>query len=302
MKRRDFIQYGGAITAAALMPLSCWSGPDQETYPMGLQLYTVRDFMERDPIGTLLRLKAMGYTHFESYGFDTQTGQYYGMTPKEFKGQLDALGLSTTSGHYGFADQFDRSHEHLMDYTDRCIEGALAIDDQYIVWPILREAHHSLLGYQQLAEKLNLIGERCKAAGVGFAYHNFGYDFAQYDGVMGYDVVLHDTQADLVQMEVDFYWVMHAGVISPRALIEKAPGRFPLWHIKDMDKITRDYTEMGNGSIDYKNLLPDPKRSGLMHYYVEQGGNFLINSMESVKQSARYVDQELGHLFRATTR
>ena len=113
---------------------------------------------------------------------------------------------------------------------------------------------------------------------------------------MGYDVVLNETQADLVQMEVDFYWVMHAGVLTPKELIEKAPGRFPLWHIKDMDKITRDYTEMGNGSIDYTSLLPDPKRAGLQHYYVEQGGNFAVNSMQSVDQSAQYVQRELLHL------
>lgn len=296
MKRREFIQYSGVLSAAVLMPVSCLSVPSRGNYPMGLQLYTVRDAMELDPIGTLTRLKDMGYTHFESYGFDTVKGTYYGMKPSIFKAQLDALDLATTSGHYGFADQFDLTAQALMDYTDRCIEGATALNDPYIVWPILRPAQHTLEGYKQLAEKLNLIGARCKASGIGFAYHNFGYDFDLYDGIMGYDVVLNETQADLVQMEVDFYWVMHAGVLTPKELIEKAPGRFPLWHIKDMDKITRDYTEMGNGSIDYTSLLPDPKRAGLQHYYVEQGGNFAVNSMQSVDQSAQYVQRELLHL------
>jgi len=144
-----------------------------------------------------------------------------------------------------------------------------------------------------LVQKLNAIGAQVSAAGLQLAYHNFGYDFNTYGHKTGMDWVLEETDPDLVKIEVDFYWVMHAGVISPKALIEKAPGRFPLWHIKDMDKLSRDYTELGNGSIDYTKVLPNAKTAGLERYYIEQGGNFAQNSMQSVSQSASYFKKHI---------
>ena len=131
---------------------------------------------------------------------------------------------------------------------------------------------------------------------MGFAYHNFGYEFVEYREFMPYRYIIEQTDPSQVKLEVDFYWVAHAGVYTPKEVIELAPGRFPLWHIKDMDKISRDYTELGSGLIDYTTLMPDPMRAGLKHHYIEQGGNFAQDSMSSVAQSAAYFQSNLRHL------
>jgi sugar phosphate isomerase/epimerase len=86
---------------------------------------------------------------------------------------------------------------------------------------------------------------------------------------------------------------MHSSTLTPKELLEKQPGRYVMWHIKDMDKISRDYSELGNGSIDYKSILPDPKKSGLEFYYLEQGGNFKTNPMQSAADSADYFKKHL---------
>lgn len=295
MKRRTFVKLGSAAYAASLLPFSCM-GQNESMAKMGLQLYTVRDAMERDVLGTLKALKVTGYTNFESYGYDALNKTYYGMSPEQFKIMLDDLELSTDSGHYGFADYLWSSKEELLAYTDACIEGASRLGDEFIVWPIVREADRNPEGFKKLVEQLSIIGERASAAGMGFAYHNFGYEFVQYDEFMPYQYIIQQTDPAKVKLEVDFYWVARAGVYTPKEIIELAPGRFPLWHIKDMDKVTQDYTELGNGSIDYKRLMPDPDRAGLKHHYIEQGGNFAQDSMSSVAQSAQYFKKELTHL------
>lgn len=296
MKRRTFVKLGSAACAASLLPFSCMNR-NQSTTKMGLQLYTVRDAMQRDVLGTLKALKVMGYTNFESYGYDALNKTYYGMSPEQFKNMLEDLELSTDSGHYGFADYLWSSREELLAYTDACIEGASRLGDEFIVWPIVREADRNLEGFKKLTEQLSIIGERTSAAGMGFAYHNFGYEFEPYEEFMPYQYIIEQTDPSQVKLEVDFYWVARAGVYTPKEIIELAPGRFPLWHIKDMDKVTRDYTELGNGSIDYKRLMPDPDRAGLKYHYIEQGGNFAQDSMSSVAQSAQYFKNELTPLF-----
>ena len=95
------------------------------------------------------------------------------------------------------------------------------------------------------------------------------------------------------------YWVMHSSNFTPKELVDAQPGRYVLWHIKDMDKISRDYTELGNGSIDYLVHLPDPQKSGLEYFYIEQGGNFTVNSMESARTSAEYFKEHLQRFFLA---
>ena len=144
-----------------------------------------------------------------------------------------------------------------------------------------------------MSRKLNLIGEQVNEAGLGFAYHNHGYEFEDYGGQSGFDIILNETDASLVKLQMDMYWVMHSSTLTPKELIEKQPGRYVMWHIKDMDKISRDYSELGNGSIDYRSILPDPKKSGLEFYYLEQGGNFKTNPMQSAADSADYFKKHL---------
>jgi sugar phosphate isomerase/epimerase len=293
MHRRTFIQTASVLGAAAMLPISCFSGSKTTRYKMGYQLYSVRDQMAKDPIATLKALKAMGYQDFEAYGFDTQKDTFYGYKAAEFKQILDDLALTMTSGHYGFAPFLEKSNDALKEFVDHCIQGAKAVNSAYITWPWIAPEQRTIDNFKLMSGKLNLIGQQVKEAGLGFAYHNHGFEFEDHDGQNGFDILLAETDASLVKLQMDMYWVMHSSQKTPAQLIKEQPGRYVMWHIKDMDKVTRDYTELGNGSIDYNLLLPDPVASGLEHFYIEQGGNFSQSSMQSAAQSATYFKKQL---------
>jgi len=151
-------------------------------------------------------------------------------------------------------------------------------------------------GFEILVDKLNIIGKHVNQAGLGFAYHNHGFEFENHDGSNGYDLILSATDPELVKLQMDMYWVMHAGTTTPIELVQKHPNRYVMWHIKDMDVATRDYTELGNGSINYLNILPDPVESGLEYYYIEQGGNFSKSALASAAESGKYLKKHLTHI------
>ncbi len=260
---------------------------------MGLQLFSVHEDMVRDAPGTLKALKAMGYEDFEIYGFDEQKITYYGFKATEFKNLLEDLELTVTSGHYGFSSYLSKPLEYLKRFVDQCIKGAQALNSPYITWPWIAPEQRTLNNFKLMAERLNIIGEQISSAGLGFAYHNHGYEFEDHNGQTGYDIILKETEPSLVKLQMDLYWVMHSSKRTPKEWIKDHPGRYVMWHIKDMDKITRDYTELGNGSIDYLKILPDPKQSGLEYYYIEQGGNFTHSPLKSAEASADYFKKNL---------
>ncbi len=292
MERRAFIQSAAAAGAAVAIGLPHIAMTKKKAYTIGLQLFSVRDAMQKDPIETLKKLKMMGYQDFETYGFDAQTNSIYGYSIKEFQAILEDLGLSTTSGHYGFMDYFEASSEALSRYVDSCIEAAHTMKSPYLTWPFVSPDYRNADGFKRLSALLNQIGEQLAKANLGFAYHNHGYEFENWNGQTGFDIITQDTDPDLVKLQMDMYWVVHSGQ-TPQKLIEDQPGRFVMWHIKDMDKVTRDYSELGNGSIDYTTLLPDPELSGLEFYYLEQGGNYAVNSMQSAQDSIDYFKANL---------
>lgn len=290
--RRQFVKQSAALTAAAMIPWSCMPA-SARTYKIGLQLFSVRDFMDKDPIDTLKKVKAMGYEDFETYGLDLSNIGYYGMQAKEFKGVLDDMDLSTSSGHYDFASYFNASEHELQNFIDQCITGAKTLGQKYITWPFVPEEHRNMEGYRMLAEKLNRIGEQVSESGLGFAYHNHGYEFTDHNGDHGFALILRETDPELVKLQLDMYWVAHNTNESPADIIARDPKRFVMWHIKDMDKVTRDYTEMGNGSIDYHNILKMASQEGLENYFIEQGGNYAVDSLTSAADSLAYFKAEL---------
>ena len=295
MKRRDFVDQIITIGGMALVGIPQITCSTPSKYKMGLQLFTVRDVMAKDPIQTLKKVKALGYEDFETYGFNPETEKIYGFTVSEFKQVLDDLNLTTTSGHYRFSDYFHATEAELNRFVDQCIHASNILDAPYITWPWVHPERRNAESYKRLADKLNHIGEQVRAAGLNFAYHNHGYEFQNWEGTTGHDILMRLTDSDLVKLQMDMYWVVHSGK-TPKELVDQQPGRYTMWHIKDMDKITRDYSELGNGSIDYIKLLPDPLKSGLEFYYIEQGGNFAENSIKSVATSARYFKKNLQHL------
>lgn len=261
---------------------------------MGLQLYSIRDAMAKDPIAALKTIASLGYEDLETFGYDGGQSKYYGFKAKEFIDILDDHNLTTSSGHYDLFLFLHKPEDSLRLYVDQCIEGAHALNQKYITWPWLDPKSRTIEDFKKVAEKLNLIGETVKKAGLGLAYHNHDFEFIQQNGQTGYDIIIHETDPVLVKLELDIYWAIHSSKLSPRELFKLQPGRFIMWHIKDMDKINRDfYTELGNGSIDFTKIMPDAQLAGLEYYFVEQGDNFKVDPIKSVAQSARYVKKHL---------
>ena len=202
-------------------------------------------------------------------------------------------GLTAISGHYDLNRFATAGDAELDGYVDRCIEGARVLGQSYITWPFLDEPLRAIEPFTRIVGRFNRIGERIAKGGLQFAYHNHGFEFAEQNGRIPYDVVLKDTDPKLVKLQLDLYWLSHDSKQTPRHWFERAPGRYVMWHVKDMHKVSRDYTELGNGSIDYTRIWPDAAFSGMKHFFVEQGGNFAHDSMQSVTDCAAYVKRFL---------
>jgi len=296
MNRRRFIQNTGMLTAMSLLPAyACQKAPASK-YKMGYQLFSIRDQMAKDPLATLKALIAMGYESFETYGYEPDTDQIYGYTAQEFRSVLDDLQVVAPSGHFGF-DPFHFAEEaKILRFVDGCLKGAETMGMKYITWPWLAPEKRNPEGFKQLVIQLNRIGKHLQGSGIGLAFHNHGYEFEDHNGVKGYDMILQETDPELVKLQLDMYWLKHSTDMTPQQLADDQPGRYVMWHIKDMDKVTRDYTELGNGSIDYTTYLPKAEDSGLEFYFIEQGGNFTVNSTVSAKASAEYFKANLQQL------
>ncbi len=294
--RRTFLQQMGLLSAASFLPLGACTMKSTHKYKIGLQLFTVRDAMEKDVIGTLTKAREMGYQDLEIYGYNSEKNMFYGYEAKDFKKVLEDVELTTTSGHYGFHPYFNASDDELNRFVDQCIKGAYQLDQKYITWPWLDPESRSIEAFEKLVGMLNRIGERVHKAGLSFAYHNHNFEFIDHDGRNGYDLILKETDPSMVKLQLDLYWVCNASKLNPVELIAKQPDRFTMWHIKDMDKITRDYTELGNGSIDYIDMFAKISTSGLQYYYLEQGGNYAQNSMKSIADSIQYFKKNLQQL------
>jgi sugar phosphate isomerase/epimerase len=289
--RRTFLQHAAALASAgAFAPMSL-AAP--RPYKMGLQLYTIRDAMARDVAGTLKRIAALGYQEVETYGFDPQGPGYYNLPAREFAQRLRDHGLTAVSGHYDLNRFATASDADLDRYVDRCLDGARILGQRYITWPFLDPPLRPLEAFARVVGRFNRIGDRIAKGGLQFAYHNHGFEFAEQNGRVPYDIVLRETDPKLVKLQLDLYWLSHDSTPPPRYWFERAPGRYVMWHVKDMHKVSRDYTELGNGSIDYTRIWPDAALSGMQHFFVEQGGNFAHDSMQSVADCAAYVRRYL---------
>ncbi len=293
MSRRNFIRNSGLLLAANGAGIQALANNAFFKYRLGIQLFSVREPLAKDLPGTIKKLAGVGYKDSETYGYDPEKGTYYGIRAADFKKLLTDNDMITTSGHYDFTKYFDRSEDDMSRFVDRCIEGATTLGQRYITWPWLDPAFRTINHFRQLTIKLNKIGEQISKAGLGFAYHHHDFEFTDHDGENGYEIIMRETDTGTVKLQMDLYWVMRSSKLSPEALIEKQPGRFVMWHIKDMDKRTQDYSELGNGSIDFTKILPLAKRAGLEYYYIEQGGNFAHDPVRSVTDSALYFKKNL---------
>lgn len=288
ISRRNFIVTTGlAATAVLALPSFAFSMNKKE---IGLQLYTLREELPKDVKGTLEKVAQAGFTNVETYGFSTKD-QFWGLTPKELKKILDDNGLKAVSGHYNLGSfLYDGNTEELI----ASIEAAKILKSEFLTVPWVDEPfRRNIEDYKKIAARVNEAAKKCKNAGLKLAYHNHDFEFQKHDGVTGYEILLKETDKDLVFFELDLYWVIHSGN-DPLKLFKENPGRFKMWHVKDKDKINNELnTEVGSGTIDFKPIFKEAKQSGMVHFFVEQENNFATSSFESIKTSCDFISKNL---------
>jgi len=235
---------------------------------IGLQLYTLRNEISKDLEGTLKKVSEIGYKEVETFGYSD--GKFFGKTPKEFKALLKTYGLNPVSGHYGAGVENTKTKGTLSNEWERAVSDAAELGQKYVVCAYLTpNERKSIEDYKKYTDLFNKAGEVAKKAGLQFAYHNHDFEFQKLNGELGYDYIAGKTDANLVKLELDLYWIVKAGM-DPVDLFKKYPGRFPLWHVKDMDKGDKSFAEVGNGSIDFSKIFAARKTAGLTHFFVEQ--------------------------------
>lgn len=284
--RRTFIRQSSILSAAFVVNTEPLFAKESR---IGLQLYTLRNEMMKDPKGTLQRVAQMGYKELETFGYNQ--GKWFGMTATELSGILKDLGMASPSGHTFPGGMF--LSEGWLDKWKQAVDDAKTLGQEYIVIPWLEETHRkSIDNYKKIAQGLNTAAQTAKAAGLQLAYHNHDFEFISLDGQTGMDVLLKETDESSVKIELDLYWAKKAGH-DPLQLFTAHPGRFAMWHIKDMDNTEKQFfTEVGNGVIDFKAIFAKARKSGMKHFFVEQDicpGN----PMDSISTSITYLKKIL---------
>lgn len=221
---------------------------------IGLQLYTVRDEMERDLEGTLERVAEIGFDEVEFAG-------YFGRSAAEIRALLDGFALDAVSTHVG--------SQIVKNDLDEAIDFATTIGVDYVVCPSIPAEERSLDDYRRYAELFNRAGEACRDRGLRFGYHNHAFELARSGGVLPFDLLLDETEESLVAFELDVYWVIKGGG-SPLDYFDRYPGRFHLLHIKDMDATPeQSFADPGEGIIDFPSILSHMGQAGVRHLLVE---------------------------------
>lgn len=277
-----------AAAAALLVPSFACVASDKKS--VGLQLYSLRDELPKDVKGTIAKVAKAGFKEVETYGFSIKD-QFWGLTPAEFKKLLDDNGLTAPSGHYGLGSYLtDGNTEELK----AAIAAAKVLGSEYVTIPWLDESiRKSADDYKKIAVKINEAGKLAKEAGIRLAYHNHNFEFEKQGDTTGYEILLKGTDKNLVDFELDLYWVVRSGN-DPIKLFKENPGRFTMWHVKDMDKSNPALNaEVGTGSINFKPIFADAKLSGMKHFFVEHETNYKPNPMESVAASCAYIKKEI---------
>ena len=248
---------------------------------IGLQLWSVKDDMKKDPKGTIAKVGEMGYNFVEAAGYGD--GKFYGMSPAEFKKLCEDSGLQFLGSHTGQNLPSKEKWDETMAWWDRAIDAHAEAGVKWIVQPWMSaEGYSSLDGLKKYVEYFNAVGEKCKAKGIEFGYHNHDKEFTtEFDGKPLYDHMVELSDPDKMMFQLDLYWINHGGK-DPLKYFEKYPGRFMLWHIKDQ-------AELGaSGTIDFNEIFKHKKESGLKYGIVEVE-EYNFTPLESVKKSLEYM-------------
>lgn len=279
-KRRDFLKVTSALASGIALtgitgeftsckPTSKLNGKDNK---FGLQLYSLRDDLPKDPQGVLKKVASFGYQQVE--GFEGPQGIYWGMKNTEFKSFLDGLGMQMISSHCNWRENLERKADE-----------AAAIGMKYLLCPYLGPQKNLDL-FKKAAEDFNKAGQICRQRGLRFAYHNHDYSFKQMEGQYPQDVMMQNTDKSLVDFELDMYWAVFAGQ-DPVEWVRKYPNRFVLGHVKEQKG--KETGTLGTGTINYPAILKETAKQGMKYFIVEQEQYEGTSPLKAAKDDADYM-------------
>ncbi|MFY0625041.1 MAG: sugar phosphate isomerase/epimerase [Reichenbachiella sp.] len=223
---------------------------------IGVQIYSARDALKEDFKGTIKKVADIGYKYVEAFGLGTD-GMIKGMTPAEYKRIADSLGVKVISVHATY---------FTPDQADVMIKAAQELGVEYLMIPWLNEDLR--VDYEAIAANFNEVGKKFQGSGIKFGYHNHAFEFEPTpDGRIPEEILIENTDPELVTFQADLYWVKKGGV-DPMTLLKKYPGRFSLFHVKDADD-SLNQTTVGEGIIDFEEILKAKDLSGYQYYFVE---------------------------------
>jgi sugar phosphate isomerase/epimerase len=308
LSRRRFIAISGAAAAVtAMRSRMAWAGP--MGLPVGIQLYTVGKPLAEDAPGTLKQLHEIGYREVESAGLGKHTA-------KELRGYLDDAGLVCPSAHLQLAgdkldEQFEEAHalgakyavsSVLRSFSPEFMKAARESMQSNGATPMPKAPAMTPDDFKRTAEKMNEVGRKAHAAGLQYAYHNHNFEFEKMpDGSPAYDVLVKETDPELVKFEIDCGWMVVAGS-DPVAYFQKYPERFRMLHIKDFKPVAKPTTDLmgagrpqgtdlGTGFVDYKPIFAAAKAAGIEHIFVEQEAPFPVSQLDSAKVDYAYLQK-----------
>lgn len=299
--RRTFIKQTAlaAMGSAVVNPFSSLSFLGKKHFEPGVQLFTLMSVIDQDTKGTMQRLANIGYKNIES-AFSRQGG-FYGQKPKAFSSMLSDMGLKWRAHHVlgapfklppGAKMPTDEKgnpiqlppmlnlKENMQELVDSVAEGGI----KYLVC-----ANIPVTTPEEVADAVQILtrtGEACKKAGLQLIYHNHDWEFKIVGDSRPYDVFLSQIPANLLKMELDLAWTFKAGV-DPVTLFKQHPGRFPLWHVKDLEKDMATIKPVGDGVLDLVGVFKHAKTAGLKYPFIEH--DMPADGFDSLTRSVAYM-------------
>ncbi len=260
INRRRFIETGSLASLGSIISnVSFTRAQSKLNKELGVQIHSVRPQLIDDFEGTLSKISRIGYKNIEAYGLNSDGFFIEKISPKYYRDTVRNLGMNLLSSHINYFNFKD---------INRIIDSALEAEIKYGIIPITPEKYrHSISGYRDFAEYLNKVGEKFNESGIIFGFHNHDFQFNRLENKIPYEILLQHTMPNFVTFQMDLYWATKGGA-DPIYLINKYPGRFKSFHVKDLDE-SYNRASVGSGVIDFESIFNLKQVAGLMDYFVE---------------------------------
>ncbi|HET8860143.1 sugar phosphate isomerase/epimerase [Marivirga sp.] len=292
MNRRKFLKNASIASALTFISPSFISSCNGAAYGVakeaGLQLYTLREALEKDFKGTIEKVAKIGFKYLEFFNYSN--GKYFGNSITEVKSILDESGLQAVSSHVLTGWAMPKSIGTMTNDWERTVADAAELGQSHLACAYLFDSERkSLDHYRKLSELLNSCGETAKEYGIQMTYHNHDFEFQTLEGEIPYEILLSQSDINLVKFELDLYWTARAGV-DPIQYFKNHQGRFPLWHVKDMGAGKEQFfSAVGEGVIDWQNIFDHASQAGLKQFFVEQDDTKSGKPFEEISKSYEYL-------------